>query len=92
MTVKEAEGTRLKLDDVDLDALQARQANHVDLVVEVSDVPHFVFPRFQQLAGRDPTFAGFSKSGADGPVGGFSHEKLGFCSMCGHAALWGSEV
>ena len=40
VTVKEAEGTRLRLDDVDLHALQARQASHVDLIVEVSDVPH----------------------------------------------------
>ena len=68
MTVKETEGPRLRLDDVDLPALQARQASHVDLVVEVSDVPYddFVFPRFQRSAGPDPNRAGCSNSGPDG--------------------------
>ena len=52
VTVKEAEGTHLRLDDVDLHALQA---SNVDLVVEVSDVPHddSAFPRFQKAAGSD---------------------------------------
>ena len=39
VTVKEAEGTRIGLDDVDLYTLQARHASHVDLAVGVSDVP-----------------------------------------------------
>ena len=64
---KEAEGTRLELDDVDLHVLQACQASHVDLVVGVSDVPHDgFFPRVQQSAGPDPTRTGCSKSGTDG--------------------------
>ena len=67
VTVREAEGTRFRLDDVDLHTLQARQAIHVDLVVGVSDVPHddFAFPRVEESAGPDPNRAGCSKSGAD---------------------------